>query len=375
MPSRLDTSGDAECAAIAISIAVPCDEVRNPRPSLNTSFSKRCQSAPDGLSSADFCAPDGRSSADFCRALRRSPSQSRHRFQRRRVCNAESSNPEAAPRFPSALDLSALDFSLKESEAHDLSEEERSSVDSKAGSVLRIGLNECDITTQGIETISRALSYVRLADKKPLVDIRLAYNRLGNQGISSLLWAAEHGALMQLRCLVLTANDLSDTAGLASAFARGDLPALTELALSSNRIRADGVRRLAHATLADGLPALGRLERLSLDHNDIGTDSGTGSGTDMSTDAAEAAAPSVAAVGALANACESVRTLDLSSNCLDDTHVGALAAAISSGRAFSRSRATSSRARLDISLNRYSLAGHQRLSAACDAHGGVRCSI
>ena len=73
-------------------------------------------------------------------------------------------------RAQSVLDLSALDFSLSEAHAADhalrIEEEE----------TLSIGLNECDITSKGVEHISRALSFVRVTDKKPLIELQLAYN-------------------------------------------------------------------------------------------------------------------------------------------------------------------------------------------------------
>ena len=188
---------------------------------------------------------------------------------------------------------------------------------------------------------------------------------VGNQGISSLIWAAHQGALEQLRRLVLSANRLSSMAGLSSAFAGGGLPALRELVLSSNRIRVDGVADLANAALADGRAAIGKLDRLLLAQNAIGTRSRDGGEHPFPVGSMQ---HSEDALAALANACEAVRTLDISSNGLDDTDLEALTAAFASGRALAGAHG----ARLDVSLNTYTLAAHQRLAAACDAHGGVR---
>lgn len=240
---------------------------------------------------------------------------------------------------------------------------------------------------------------------------------MGNQGIASLIWAAKLGALAHLRRLVLTGNRLSDLGGIASAFSHGALPSVKELVLSSNRIRASGVTQLAHATLSDGSSAIGHVERLYLDHNEIGHEQedaascnspSAGGGGGMMTvvpttpgspcdhpggGSMRHSAPSAGAVVALANACTGALTLDLGTNGLEDAHMDALADAIAAGRAFSHAFARArgdpypvgappspaakdwTCVRLDVSLNKYTQRARQRLEAACHEHGGIRCSV
>lgn len=162
MMSRVDNLGDTQCVEIALSIAV---QVREPRAKTKqTSLGKlppRCESAPDGLD--QLMNFSGRRSP-----LRRSPTQPRHRFPRRRMSD------EACARQPrvgkARVDLGTLDFQM-------------SGLGAEADNALRteedtlsIGLNECDITSKGVETISRALSFVSVNDKKPLIELQLAYN-------------------------------------------------------------------------------------------------------------------------------------------------------------------------------------------------------
>jgi len=323
---------------------------------------KRSTSAPDGLDLLMRSRP----------SLRRSPKQARHRLQRRRgECAKEKLSA-------SLLDLSALDFSLSE----------RSGDDDE--SPLSIGLNEHDISAKGVEHISRALSFVRLSDSKtPLVELQLAHNNLGNDGIASLMWAATQGALLHLRQLVLTANRLTHMSGLASAMADGWLCCLKELVLSSNRIRADALVDLASATVLDEdavddesfpVPVLGGLDRLCLDYNELACATpayhtlsdihGTWSADEFSA----------RALGMLADACTSLIFLDLSGNDLSDLHLEALAVAIRNGAAFSKTARRGDgdkygrEPRLDVSLNRYTFAAHQRLQAACE-HDGIRFSL
>jgi hypothetical protein len=162
-----------------------------------------------------------------------------------------------------------------------------------------------------------------------------------------------------------------------------------QLVLSSNRIRADALVDLASATVLDEdavddesfpVPVLGGLDRLCLDYNELACATpayhtlsdihGTWSADEFSA----------RALGMLADACTSLIFLDLSGNDLSDLHLEALAVAIRNGAAFSKTARRGDgdkygrEPRLDVSLNRYTFAAHQRLQAACE-HDGIRFSL
>lgn len=351
--------GDRECVDIALSIAVSC---REPSGKAFHPLGKRCGSAPGNLNLL-LHRP----------SIRRSPKQARHRFQRRCTTDQTCTKEKLDSKTGSCLDLSSLNFSFSEPA------EQVGPLSVSMNEQLSIGLNEHGITPKGVEHISRALSFVRLEDTKPLIQLQLAYNSLGDEGIASLMWAATQGSLLHLRRLVLTGNRLVRMSGLATALSAGYLADLTDLHLSSNRIQSDGIADLANAKLANQSAALSKLTTLGLDHNQISEAKLYGPSIDVTR--------SVAALGRLANACSHLRVLELGSNGLGDAHLQALALAIDSGGAFAAHRAdrnqesdkeserdgARSMARLDLSLNCHSLSAHQQLHAACEVHGGVEC--
>ena len=316
--------GDETCIEIALSIAVSRQEA----PKLH-SLGRRCGSAPGSLDLA---------------AVEQQPNRpARHRVQRRRTRNENSCMTKR--KVASHLDLSNLDLTHSEVNA------------------TTVGLNQSGVTPEGLCHITRALTSVRLSNATSLTELHLAYNRVGDDGVASIAWAAMEGALRKLSRLVLTGNRLTQLSNLATAFSAGELPALKIMYLSSNRIGGEALADLAAATDDEtGVSALHGLSQLWIDRNVIGMEDSAG---DTDTEGV-----GISATRAIARACPGLAVLDVSGNNLRDTHLRALADAIAEGGAFStRHIESSGPARLRVSLNTFSLAGIRHLEGVCEGHG------
>ena len=147
------SEGDQKAFEIAFSIAVSCQPPPKAKPTPVLNRDRRCESAPD----LDLlCGP--------APPLKRSPKASRRKIPRRRG---------SVDSGKSLLNLSELDFSLSEANAEEMDDVDQSPKPKD----LRIGLNERDVSSKGIDNISRALTLVRLGDSsQPLVELQLAYN-------------------------------------------------------------------------------------------------------------------------------------------------------------------------------------------------------
>ena len=331
--------GDRQLNEIAFAIAVSC------QPPAVLPKDRTCISVPDNLDKFS-CGP----------SLQCSPKQSRRKLSRRKTESGTS-----------LLDLSALDFSHASVDDDD----EMDSLDTSTlveAAPQAVRLNERDVSSKGIESLSRALTLVRIGDSRPLVELQLAYNYLRDEGIGSLMWAAMQGSLRSLNTLVLTANRLRSMRGFATALRAGALPELRTLILSSNQITASGVADLAGARVADGTGALVALNKLQLDHNRLSEeDVGGGAGDHQGA----ALMASARAIDLLVRTCTSLTVLDLGSNNLGDAELGTMATAVRDRTAFSTTGGH--KARLDCMLNCYTLRGLQGLQEACGEHGYVFC--
>ena len=320
------------CVSIAIDIAVSCQQQHKAVRHRPTDLGKICGSAPHRLSSLDKRAS---------------------RVQRR---SGSTTSCLKKGKHTSLLDLSDLDFSQAEE------------------SDSRVDLHEKGVTPGGLGHITRALASVRLSDAVPLTELNLAFNKLGNDGAASLAWAAMQGALVRLRRLVLTGNQLTRLSGLATAARAGELPALEVLYLSSNLLGARAISELLSATDdATGKPALRGLKQLFVDHNAVGVDTASNLAPtpEQEPAASDDGGSSVDAIRAIARACPSAALIDVSSNSLRDEHLDELANAIETGVVFG-TRSSAASARLHVSLNVCTRAAIERLEAVCAARGGVR---
>jgi len=330
LESVVDRTCDDKRSDLAISIAVSCMA-----PHKQSKLGQRCGSAPTAL-----CLFGQR-------PLRRSPQQTRRTLQRRR------SNSKVLEHGKSMLDLSSLDFSLRE--PSELEE-------------LHVGENE-GVDDESVAAVARSLSSLRMSSKAPLKELQFSYQQIGDDGVSSVCWAAMQGALTCLTRLVLTGNRITRCRSLATAFRSGQLPSLAVLYLSSNRITSSAVCELALASLPGGTSALFPLTQLWLDHNEIGWDA-----PGAEAPAGQRPQETSEALGAIARACPRLEVLGLGSNGLRDAHLGVLAQRIADGAAFAERR-DSTQARLELSLNNLTFSGICAVQGACAAHGSVRVLV
>ena len=330
--------------SVAISIAVNCE---TPEP--KRMLSARCSSAPEALNLMGQ------------RPARRLSARHNMIQRRRQACKMTSD----AKSMKSMLDLSSLDFSMAEQQP----EVDMPDTPAKVMRVLSTDLDDLEEAPyNGVRPsdLAQALASVRVSDTAPLCELQLGYKQIGDDGVTSIAWAAMQGGLAHLRKLVLTGNRLTRLNALSNALRAGELPNLDVLYLSSNRLNAHAVADLAAATLHDGTSALAGLTQLWLDHNYLG-EASSGQAA-----AAVTPSPSVEALSAIVRACPNAIVLDFSANGLSDAHYDALAGALGCGALGEKLSRAPGPTRLDMSMNNCSLTAIRDLEIACKAHGGVR---